>query len=43
MDYDQFDDTTPLEQCLTARNRPLQMRLALASSLLGSMRCGAPT
>jgi len=33
MDYDQFDDTNPLEQYLTARNRPIQLRLSLADGL----------
>ncbi|WP_338770869.1 type VI secretion system Vgr family protein [Massilia sp. METH4] len=33
MDHDQFDDTDPLEQYLTARNRPIQMRLVLADGL----------
>lgn len=33
MDYDQFDDTNPIEQYLTARNRPLRMQLALADGL----------
>ncbi len=33
MDHDHFDDTNPLEQYLTARNRPIQLRLAFADGI----------
>jgi type VI secretion system secreted protein VgrG len=33
MDYDQFNDTDPLERYLTARHRPLRMRLAFADGI----------
>jgi type VI secretion system secreted protein VgrG len=33
MDYDAFDDTNPIGQYLTARHRPIQLRMAFASGI----------